>query len=144
MPPTHVPPPQSVSYVSVGASAGTSVPLPIVSVTVPPSCTSSALAVNVPAGFTLATVTVLVAVPVAPLGSVTVRVAVKVPLSPYVWLGFASVDVLPSPKFQRYVSGCASGSTEPALENAIATPSFPLYGPFAVAVGGELTPTTAV
>ena len=50
-------------------------------------------------------VTALVAVPVAPLGSVTVNVAVNVPLSAYAWLGFASVDVLPSPKFHRYVSG---------------------------------------
>jgi hypothetical protein len=36
--------------------------------------------------------------------------------------GFAAVDVDPSPKSQRYVSACPSGSLDPADENEIALP----------------------
>src|SRR4051794_28991159 len=44
---------------------------------------------------------VTVSVSLAPLESVTFRVAVKVPLVLYVWLGFADeLCALPSPKFQ--------------------------------------------
>src|SRR5919201_1030462 len=36
---------------------------------------------------------------------------------------------------------CPFGSVEPALENWIAAPSFPLYGPFALATGGSFGST---
>ena len=46
----------------------------------------------------------------------------------YVWLGFAAVDVPPSPNVQAYVSVWPSGSDEPALEKLTASGGGPAVG----------------
>jgi hypothetical protein len=46
----------------------------------------------------------------------------------YVWLGLAAVDVPPSPNVHAYVSGCPSGSDEPALEKLTASGAGPPVG----------------
>ena len=46
----------------------------------------------------------------------------------YVWLGFAAVDVPPSPNVQAYVSVWPSGSDEPALEKLTARGAGPAVG----------------
>ena len=42
----------------------------------------------------------VLALAVAPLASVTIRLALLVPATEYVWLGFWLVEVAPSPKVQ--------------------------------------------
>jgi hypothetical protein len=55
----------------------------------------------------------------------------------YVCVGFAAVDVVPSPKVQEKVNGCPSGSVEPALEKVTASGAGPDWGlAAAMAVGG--------
>src|SRR3954469_15238883 len=47
--------------------------------------------------------------------SETVSLALNRPACVYVCVGFAAVEVVPSPNVQAYVNGCPSGSDEPAL-----------------------------
>ena len=46
----------------------------------------------------------------------------------YVWVGFAAVDVPPSPNVHAYVSVWPSGSDEPALEKLTASGAGPAVG----------------
>ena len=71
------------------------------------------------------TAEVVTGVPVSLL-SLTVNVTVKVPDAAYVWLGETPLPVLPSPKFQRYVSASELPSVEPAPLNVTAVPATPL------------------
>src|SRR6185295_19322441 len=69
----------------------------------------------------------------------TWRSAVYIPVVLYVCEGFAAVDVVLSPKLQRYVRGCPSGSNDPALEKATFKGAGPDVGfPLAEATGGRL------
>ena len=59
-------------------------------------------------------------------------------------LGFAAVEVAPSPKVQLNVKAVPSGSEQPALEKLTASGASPEIGvPLATATGGRLVPTTA-
>jgi hypothetical protein len=53
-----------------------------------------------------------------------------------VWVGLTPVPVLPSPKFQAYVSVCPCGSLEPLPLKLTAVATVPLYGPPGFATGG--------
>src|SRR5439155_24711743 len=75
------------------------------SVTLCPERMLDAVSEAVTTGGRLAMVTSAVAVVALLLSSVTVSVTWYTPLSAYVCAGFASVEVLPSPKSQRYVIG---------------------------------------
>src|SRR5947209_13985727 len=91
--------------------------------------------VIVTAGAVFPTSITTLAFPVRPPGSVTVNVAVRTPFDEYVWLGFAAVDVLPSPKFHERLSAPPSGSNEPAEEKLTvigAIPDVRLAAAFAV------------
>ena len=50
------------------------------------------------------------------------------PCCEYVWLGLAAVEVVLSPNVHEYVSGCPSGSDEPALEKLTASGAGPAVG----------------
>ena len=78
---------------------------------------------------------VVESVSVAPSLSVTLSDTVFNPLVEYVCVGFAAVDVVPSPNVHRYDTIDPSGSFEPALENDTPIPTVPKYGPFASATG---------
>ena len=69
--------------------------------------------------------------------SETVSRAVYVPAVVYVRLGFAAVEVPPSPKTHEYDKVDPSGSDEPALEKATVSGALPEVGvPVATAIGG--------
>src|SRR6266478_200560 len=60
------------------------------------------------------------------------------PADAYVWLGFAAVDVAPSPNCQLYVNAAPSGSEDPALEKVTANGALPVSGaPLAATTGGR-------
>jgi hypothetical protein len=60
----------------------------------------------------------------------TVNVAVNVlgVADTYVWVGFACVDVPPSPKVHEYVRGLPVGAVDPALENDTPSGEYPVCG----------------
>ncbi len=66
-----------------------------------PSSTCGLTLGTVTTGGAFSTVIVTESVPESPSSSVTVTVAVYVPLSKYVCVGFCSFDVCPSPKLQE-------------------------------------------
>jgi hypothetical protein len=92
------------------------------------------------------TVIVTDAVPVAPRLSVTVSIALYVPAAWYVWPGFASVDVPPSPKVQAWDAIVPFGSLDPAELKLTVSGAAPLVGVAEMtAVGGWLAaPATIV
>src|SRR5260370_9007340 len=61
----------------------------------------------------------VVELPVTFRPSSTVSVTVKVPADEYPWVGPAPVPLVPSPKFQKEVSGYPSGSVDPLPLNEI-------------------------
>jgi hypothetical protein len=67
----------------------------------------------------LDTVTELVLVLLAPLLSVTVSDTLYVPAAAYVWLGFADVDVLLSPKFHERDAIVPSLSVDESVNVAV-------------------------
>jgi len=80
-----------------------------------------------------------VVVPWAPPLSVNVKVAMKGPATEYVWLGLASVELPPSPKFQLYAVMVPSLSVDPAEEKATVRGAGPDGGvPVATATGDWL------
>src|SRR5262245_49734097 len=90
-------------------------------------------------GGLLPTVTLTVAVLLRFVGSVTLNVAVKVRTPPctYVCVGFACVDVVPSPKSQKYVSAPPSGSVDAAPLKFTVNGEYPEVGvAVALATGG--------
>ena len=92
------------------------------------------VAVNVIAGSALATTTLAFATEIWPASSLTANDTTKPPTglsSVYALVGFASVDVVPSPKSHAYATtlppyGASSGSPEPADEKAIFCPRLTL------------------
>ena len=68
-------------------------------------------------------------VAVAPLSSVTVRVAVYEPTAVYVFDGPTPVPVVLSPNVHAKLAMVPSASVEPAPDNVSAGPAVPLYGP---------------
>jgi hypothetical protein len=79
-------------------------------------------------------------VPVTPLSSVTVKVAVHVPAA-YVWVGAAAVECgLPSPNDQSYVIA-PSGSLDAVPSRCTTSGAVPVSGDaWATAVGGVFVP----
>ena len=56
-------------------------------------------------------------------------------------VGFAAVEVVPSPNVHEYASGCPSGSNEPALEKLTVNGTGPELGvAAATAIGGWFPP----
>jgi hypothetical protein len=73
--------------------------------------------------------------------SLTVSVAVYAPGAVYVCDGSAAVDVSPSPKSHRKLSGSPSASAEPALVNCTTSGAWPCDGvALARATGGWFDP----
>src|SRR4029079_7358094 len=82
------------------------------------------------------TTTLSVALPVPPLPSDAVTVTVRVAGARNAFVGFCSVDVVPSPKSHAYVTASPSGSVALAV-NEIGTPTrtMPVGGRAAVTLG---------